>query len=88
MFKKYGIQIIGTIILSAINYYFSLPALNLKSGSFWGFIFFMVIVFVVLRLITSGTKFFSKLAKGQFSVTDGEGDPLDKKSLIKRFIEF
>ena len=88
MFKKHGIPIIGTILLSAANYYFSLPALNLKSGSFWGFIFFMIVVYVVLRLITSGTKFFSKLAKGQFSVTDGEDNDFGKKLLFKRIIEF
>lgn len=88
MFKKYGIPIIGTIILSAINYYFSLPALNLKSGSFWGFIFFMIVVFVVLRLITSGTKFLSKLKNGQFTLSDGEDGDFDKKHLYKRIIEF
>ncbi len=88
MFKKYGIPVIGTVILSAVNYYFSLPALNLKSASFWGFLFFIVIVFAVLRLLVSGGKFLSKLAKGQFSVTDGEDAAEDKKPLFKRIIEY
>ncbi len=86
MFKKWGIPIIGTIIISALNYYISLPALNIKSGSFWGFIFFAVVAFVVLKLIVSGSGFFSKLAKGDFSVTDGHYE--EKTPLIKRVVEY
>ncbi len=86
MFKKFGIPIIGTILISAINYYLTLPALNVKSASLWGFIFFAVIAFFVLKLIVSGSNFFIKLAKGDFRVTDGNFE--NNVSLIKRIIEF
>ena len=54
MFKKYLFPTIITLILSAGNYYLTLPAINIKSGSFWGFIFFMIIVFFISKAILSG----------------------------------
>ncbi len=87
MFKKWGIPIIGTVVLSAINYYISLPALNLKSASFWGFLFFIIIVFAVLKLLLSGKNFFSKLANGNFNVTDGNNED-DKESVFKKIVKY
>lgn len=55
MFKKYILPLIITLCLGAINFYITLPALNIKDEAFWGFILFLVIVYVVSMLILKGT---------------------------------
>ena len=64
MFKKYIIPLITTIVISAANYYLTLPALNIKSSSLWGFIFFAVIVFIVTKSILAGASWLKKMFNG------------------------
>ena len=71
MFKKYGLSAIITLIASAAYYYFALPAFNIKSASFWGFILFIVLGYIVLTAIFSGGQFLAKLIKGNNVVTEG-----------------
>ncbi len=63
MFKKYILPLITTIIVSAVNYYLTLPAMNVKSSSLWGFIFFAVIVFFISKAVITGASWL----KGVFS---------------------
>lgn len=55
MFKKYGLPAIITLVLGAINFYISVPAINIRSEEFWGFLAFLVVVYVVSMLIIRGT---------------------------------
>jgi len=71
LFKKYGLSAIITLIASAAYYYFALPAFNIKSASFWGFILFIVLGYIVLTAIFSGGQFLAKLIKGNNVVTEG-----------------
>lgn len=57
MFKKYILPLITTLVISAINFYLTLPAINIKSSSFWGFIIFAVVVFFLSKALFSGFKF-------------------------------
>ncbi len=65
MFKKYGLPAIITLILGAGNYYLSLPALNIKSASLWGFVLFLVIVYFVSMGIIAKSEWLTKLIKGK-----------------------
>ncbi len=71
MFKKYGLSAIITLIASAVYYYFALPAFNIKSASFWGFILFIVLGYIVLTAVFSGGHFLVNLIKGNNVVTEG-----------------
>ncbi len=86
MFKKYGLSAIITIVLSAINYYFTLPALNLRSSSFWGFIIFIAVVYILSVAVISGAGWLRKIFKGVKNVdTSGEINiPKFKKPSTKR----
>ncbi|MBR6573114.1 MAG: CvpA family protein [Clostridia bacterium] len=64
MFKKFGLPAILTIIAAAVNYYLTLPAMNIKSGSFWSFVLFVIVVYVVLVLFFTGKAKISDLVKG------------------------
>lgn len=65
LFRKIILPSIITLLLGAVNYYITLPALNFKSASFWGFLFFLVIVWVLSRVLLAGAiKVFSVL-KGE-----------------------
>lgn len=64
MFKKYILPLIITIIFSAINFYLTLPAINIKSSSFWGFIFFTIIIFLLAKSIIAGASWFKKIFSG------------------------
>lgn len=65
LFRKIILPSIITLLLGAVNYYITLPALNVKSASFWGFLFFLVIVWVLSRVLLAGAiKIFSVL-KGE-----------------------
>ena len=65
LFRKIILPSIITLLLGAVNYYITLPALNIKSVSFWGFLFFLVIVWVLSRVLLAGAiKIFSVL-KGE-----------------------
>lgn len=65
MFKKYGIPAILAIVLGALYFYIALPAINLRSGSFWGFILFIVIVFLVARLFAGSKMKLKAIVSGQ-----------------------
>ena len=66
MFKKFGLPAIITLILGAVYYYFALPAINIKSGDFWAFIFFLAVFFIVSMLVITGVLKLSSLAKKNF----------------------
>ena len=54
MFKKYILPLIISLGLGAVNFYLTLPALNVKDGGFWSLIIFMVAVYIVAMLIFKG----------------------------------
>lgn len=90
MFKKYGLPAIITVIISAINFYITLPVINLKSSSFWGFLIFAVIVYFVSMGLISKSIHIINLLKGTSSdkvVFDfkGKADSTRKK-IIKRVL--
>ena len=80
MFKKFGLPAILTIIAAAVNYYLTLPAMNIKSGSFWSFILFILVVYVVLVIFFTGKAKISDLLKGVSPVQP-------KKIEFKKIIE-
>ena len=65
MFKKFILPAIISLVSSAVYYYFAIPALNIKSGSFWGLILFIAAVYVVFMLIFSGSSLFASLLKNK-----------------------
>ncbi len=90
MFKKYGLPAIITVIISAINFYITLPVINLKSSSFWGFLIFAVMVyFVSMGLISKSIRIIN-LLKGTSSdkvVFDFKGKvDSNRKKIIKRVL--
>lgn len=65
MLKKYGLPAIITVLLAGIYYYLAVPSLNIKSAALWGFILFIVIAYIVLVGIVSGTLIISDLIRGK-----------------------
>ena len=49
--KKYGIPAILSIIIIAILYYATIPAMNIHSTAFWWFVIYCVIIVTVLFAI-------------------------------------
>ncbi|MBO7217492.1 MAG: CvpA family protein, partial [Clostridia bacterium] len=91
MLKKYGLPAIITIIVSAINFYITLPAINPKSSGFWGFLIFAVVVyFVSMGLISKSIQIANFLKGGRNTsqvVFDFKGKPDSKrKKIIKRVV--
>lgn len=90
MFKKYGLPAIITVIISAINFYITLPVINLKSSSFWGFLIFAVIVYFVSMGLISKSIHIINLLKGTSSdkvVFDFKGKAdSNRKRTIKRVL--
>ncbi len=64
MFKKYVLPAIITALAAAVNYYLTLPAMNIKSGGFWSFILFIAVVYIVLVLLFTGKAKLSNLLHG------------------------
>lgn len=64
MFKKYGLPAIITVIVSAINFYITLPAINPKSSTFWGFLIFAVVVYFVSMGLIGKSLHLINLLKG------------------------
>lgn len=60
--KKYIVPTILSLVIIAIMYYASIPALNIQSTAFWSFLIFCVIVvavcFGVPRAMAAGSNFF------------------------------
>lgn len=48
---KYVRSLIITLIVGAIIFYFSLPAINLQNMEFWSFVFVLVVIFYVASMI-------------------------------------
>lgn len=84
MFKKFGLPAILTIIAAAVNYYLTLPAMNIKSGSFWSFILFIIVVYVVLVLFFTGKAKISDLLKG---VSPVQPKKIEFKKISKRWVK-
>ncbi|MEG2421132.1 MAG: CvpA family protein, partial [Oscillospiraceae bacterium] len=51
---KIAFNIIATLIVGAIYFYVTLPALNLQSGDFYAFVGLLCVVYFICALITSG----------------------------------
>lgn len=84
MFKKYGLSAIITLVLAAGYYYFALPVINIKSASFWGFLLFIAVAYLVLVGLFAGGSFLAKLVKGYKPVTDGEPIVLKPKRITRK----
>lgn len=84
MFKKFGLPAILTIIAAAVNYYLTLPAMNIKSGSFWSFILFIIVVYVVLVLFFTGKAKISDLLKG---VSPVQPNKIEFKKISKKWVK-
>ena len=84
MFKKFGLPAILTLIAAAVNYYLTLPAMNIKSGGFWSFILFIIVVYVVLVLFFTGKAKISNLLKG---VNPVEPKRIEFKSISKKWVK-
>ena len=63
-FTRTLINILVTLVVGAVYFYVSLPAINLKSQEFYGFALLLCIVYAVCAVITSG--FQGTGAKGYF----------------------
>ena len=50
------INIIITLVIGAIIYYFTLPALNLNNFGFYAFIAFLIMIFAILETINQENK--------------------------------
>ena len=64
-FTRVLINLLVTLVVGAVYFYVSLPALNLKSEGFYGFLILLCAVYVVCAVITSG--FQGTGAKGYFA---------------------
>lgn len=47
-------NLLVTLVVGAIYFYISLPAFNLHSGDFYGFVFVLCVVYILSSLVTSG----------------------------------
>lgn len=54
MVKRYAFSTLITLVLGFIYFYFALPVIHWKSSSFWSFLLFLGIVFLVSFLVFSG----------------------------------
>ena len=52
--KSILINLLITLVVAAIAFYVTLPALNIHSKDFYGFIFLILAVYIVLSLLTAG----------------------------------
>lgn len=53
MIKKHILPILLTLAAGGVYFYFGLPVLNIRSASLWGFLLFLVIFYVIARLVCS-----------------------------------
>lgn len=58
------INLVVTVLFGAVYFYVTLPALNLKNESFYGFLILLCLVYIVCAILTSG--FQGTGAKGYF----------------------
>ena len=93
MFKKYGLPAIITAVLSALYYYLALPVINLKSSSFWGFLIFIVVIYLLSMAIITQTVIISNLLNGrkksgriEINATPARSIFADKKGLKRAIL--
>lgn len=53
MAKRLVFSILSTLIIGSVGYYIALPPVHIKSTEFWGFLLFIVIVFLVSFFFSS-----------------------------------
>ena len=53
---KILINLLVTLVVGAVYFYVSLPAINPQSGDFYSFVFLLCVVYVLCALVTSGFK--------------------------------
>lgn len=53
--RRIVISVLITLVLAALYYYYSLPALNLHSTSFYSFILIVVLVYILVSMIVLGS---------------------------------
>ena len=54
MFKKHILPILLTLAAGFIYFYFALPVFNIRASSFWGFLLFLAVFYLVVRLLCAG----------------------------------
>lgn len=61
MLKRISISALITLLVSGIGYYFVLPPIHIKSSEFWGFLIFVIVVFLavffssgIIKIIKNG----------------------------------
>ena len=63
LFRKYVLPAIIALFFGAVYFYLAIPAINIKSASFWGFLLFIVIVYLVSMAILSGARKLTNIVK-------------------------
>lgn len=51
---KIAMNLLVTLVVGLVHFYFSLPALNLQNSGFYGFVLLLCVVYILCALITSG----------------------------------
>ncbi len=51
---RIAVNLLITLIVGILYFYFELPAINLKDPSFYGFLFILAAVYCVLTVISHG----------------------------------
>ncbi len=87
MFRKYILPAIIALFLGAIYFYLAIPAINIKSASFWGFLLFVVIVYLVSMAILSGTKKLTNIVKGADRVPEHKVIDFNKFKSVKKWVK-
>lgn len=68
MFRKHILPILLTLIAGFLYFYFALPVLNIRSSSLWGFLLFLVIFYLIARLLCSvRLKKYIHIRQGKFT---------------------
>ena len=57
--KSILINLLITLAVAAVAFYVTLPAINIHSKDFYGFVFLILAVYIVLSLLTAGKNSFS-----------------------------
>lgn len=87
MFRKYVLPAFIALFLGAIYFYLAIPAINIKSASFWGFLLFIVIVYLVSMAFLSGTRKLTNIVKGAGKVPEHKVVDFSKFKATKKWIK-
>ncbi len=87
MFRKYVIPAFIALFLGAIYFYLAIPAINIKSASLWGFLLFIVIVYLVSMAILSGTRKLTNIVKGVDRIPEHKVVDFNKFKSVKKWIK-